>query len=206
MAIPQSSFMFTSTSSAAAPDALADDLVLETARVVRSDRGLRVNGYLVRSAEDADRAFGCWYSLLTDPAGNLRRLTVRADAAIGERSLSMTKAPGTPWVLDRADGRQQQPDLGDDTDVVLAGSLLALSLPAQRLALHHSEVGASTSVEVAVVDVPDLTLSTERVAYRTVSKSADGTVEVAVTSGNGESLLTIDRNGVIGQTPVPATR
>lgn len=194
--------MFTSASAAAAPDAPSDDLVLETARVVRSDRGLRINGYLVRSGEDVDRAFGCWYSLLSDPAGRLRRLTVRADSAIGERSFTLTNAPGSTWVLDRGDGQQTQPDFAPDTDVVLAGSLLTFALPARRLQLERSATGSdgsdeSTTIEVAVIDIPELTFSTELVTYRAVGADPDGRQQVAVISGNGQSKVAIDDNGFV---------
>lgn len=203
MVTNSSSFMFTSAFPALAADLDSDDQLVETARVTRSDRGLRVSGYLVRSSDDAERALGSWYELLSDPAGELRRLTIRCDSAYGERSLSLTRAPQGPWVADRADGSRPDPAARSDpalvgnTDVVLAGSLLTLSLPAWRLHLDAAVEGGSTTVEVAVIDLPELTISSKSVTYRTVATDPDGTAEILVTSGNGESIVVVDANGLV---------
>jgi hypothetical protein len=195
--------MFTSTSAAVPADLDSDDLLVETARLTRSDRGLRASGYLLRSSDDPERAYGSWYELLSDPAGELRRLTVRCDSVFGERSVSLTRAPEGPWV---ADGSRSHPALAGSTDVVLAGSLLTLSLPAQRLALHRAAEGTSTVADVAVIDLPELTISSEKVTYRTLSTDPNGTAEIAVTSGNGESLVVIDANGLVPRAPIASAR
>lgn len=201
--------MFSAASTAVTADLDTDDLLLETARVTRSDRGLRASGYLVRNSDDAERAYGSWYELLCDPRGELRRLTIRSDSVFGERSLSLTRAPEGPWVLDRADGTVSDAALADASDVVLAGSLLTLSLPAHRLGLHASEVDASTEVEVAVIDIPEFSLSSERVTYRTLSTSVTdlGSIaEIAATGGNGDSVLSIDADGLLPRAAINLAR
>lgn len=138
--------------------------VAETARLVFSDRGLRANGYLL-----SDR-FGSWYSLLADAASALRRLTVRADSELGERSLTLTSAPGSPWVVERADGSPTDPTLTDDADVVLAGSAAMLALPLARLLAGNPAAlpddGSQLQLPVAEVAVPELVLRPGTVAYR----------------------------------------
>lgn len=165
---------------------------METTRLVRSERGLRANGYLVTVG---DNAAGSWYSLMCDPAGQLRRLTVRTDSAIGERSLSLTRAPDGPWVLDRADGEQSEPALAGVDDVVLGGSVLSHALPIHRHAIQTGDEGSSLTVEVAVISIPDLSVSLERIAYTTVAKGPDGSAEISVTCNDVGTIVPVDADG-----------
>ncbi len=167
---------------------------METARLVRSERGLRANGYLVSGGDDAA---GCWYSLMCDPAGRLRRLTVRADSAIGERSLSLTRAPGGPWVLERADGEQTEPALAAVDDVVLGGSVLSHALPIHRHAIHTSGEGSSQTIEVAVISIPELSVSLEQITYTTAARAEDGSTEISVTCNDVGTIVPIDATGSI---------
>lgn len=147
--------------------------VAETARLVFSDRGLRASGYLL-----SDR-FGSWYSLMADAASTLRRLTVRADSELGERSLTLTSAPGSPWVVERADGSPTDPTLTDDADVVLAGSAAMLALPLARLLTDDPSAlpddGSQLQLTVAEVAVPELALRPGTVAYRRLPAAEAGT-------------------------------
>lgn len=167
---------------------------METARLVRSERGLRVNGYLVTVGVNAA---GSWYSMMCDPAGQLRRLTVRADSVIGERSLSLTRAPGGPWVLDRADGKQIEPALAAVDDVVLGGSVLSHTLPIRRQAMHTGDEGSSQTIEVAVISIPDLTVSLEHITYTTSVKGQDGSAEISVTCNDVSTIVPVDAAGNI---------
>ncbi len=173
---------------------LGHDARMEAARLVRSERGLRANGYLVTVG---DSASGSWYSLMCDPAGQLRRLTVRADSAIGERSLSLARAPGGPWVLDRADGEQAEPALAAVDDVVLGGSVLSHALPIHRHAIHTGDEGSSQTIEVAVVSIPDLSVSLEHITYTTAAKGQDGSAEISVTCNDVGTIVPVDANGII---------
>ncbi|NNG37601.1 putative glycolipid-binding domain-containing protein [Nakamurella aerolata] len=145
--------------------------VAETARLVFSDRGLRANGYLLSDQ------FGSWYSLMADSTSALRRLTVRADSALGERSLTLTSAPGSPWVAERADGGPTDPALTDDADVLLVGSAAMLALPlARRLATDPDALpadGSQLQLPVTEVTVPELTVQQGTVDYRRLPAADD---------------------------------
>lgn len=148
----------------------AETPVLEMARLVRSDRGLRLEGHLVHAA-----GHGVHYSALVDPAGLLRRLTVRSDGRTAERTLRLTRAPGGPWVADRPDGQQSEPQLSGIDDITLEGSVVSLAVPLLRLVPAADPAGAEVDVELAVAALPGLELARRTVTYRiSAVGSSDG--------------------------------
>lgn len=164
---------------------------LETVRVVLTDRGLRASGHIVSAAGEA---FGVSYTLLVDPEGRSRRLTVASDSGTGERSLSLSRVPGGQWVADRGSGPRPLTQLELALDVDLAASAFTNSLAIRRLGLHRS-IGDAT-VTVASVGGPDPEVTAVEHLYRSVCADANGAV-IQYTGPTGERELTVDADGFV---------
>lgn len=167
---------------------------LETVRVVVTDRGMRASGYLVVAGK---HSFGASYSVLCDAEGRTRRLTVRSDSAITERGLSLTRAPGGPW-LDGAGKSPPMPELDLAHDVDLTASAFTNSLTIRRLGLHR-RIGAE-SVMVSEVGIPDLRVSPVEHHYRTTHLTDHG-ARIAHRGPAGDHDITVDRHGFVIDLP-----
>ncbi|MET3805719.1 hypothetical protein ABIB25_002723 [Nakamurella sp. UYEF19] len=164
---------------------------LETVRVVLTDRGLRASGHIVSALGDP---FGVSYSLLADPEGRTRRLTVQTDSGTGERSLNLTRAPGGQWVADHGSGPRTLSLVEAAQDIDLLASAFTNSLAIRRMGLHRA-VGSAT-VTVASVGCPDPEVSAVQHVYRTVSTDANGAV-IAYSGPLGDRELIIDADGFV---------
>jgi uncharacterized protein len=172
-----------------------DQRRLETVRVVLTDRGLRANGHIV-SATDAP--FGVTYSLLVDPEGRSRRLTVRTDSGNGERTLTLSRVPGGQWVADLGTGGRTLTQVESALDIDLTASAFTNSLAIRRLGLHRA-VGSAT-ITVASVGCPDPEVSAVEHMYRTVSADHSGAV-IEYTGPHGARELIADADGFIVHFP-----
>lgn len=116
---------------------------------------------------------------------------------LGERSLSLTRAPGGPWVLDRADGEQAEPALAAVDDVVLGGSVLSHALPIHRHAIQAADESSAQTIKVAVISIPDLSVLVEQITYTTAAKAQDGSAEISVTCNDLGTIVPVDADGTI---------
>jgi hypothetical protein len=131
---------------------------LEAVRVVRTDRGLRANGYMIQSGSST---FGSSYSVLADATGRTRRLTVQTDTLEGERHLALTRTPGGPWVVESTAGSHPLFALDGAEDLDIESSAFTKGLTLRRLAgsnfsghsrqLHHTH-----RVKVGCISIPAL--------------------------------------------------
>jgi hypothetical protein len=172
-----------------------DQRRLETVRVVLTDRGLRASGHIVSAVGEA---FGVAYTLLVDPEGRSRRLTVQSDSGTGERTLALSRVPGGQWVADSGSGPRTLTQVEPALDVDLVASAFTNSLAIRRLGLHRN-VGQAT-LTVASVGGPDPEVFAVEHAYRTVSADADG-ARILYTGPTGEQELIIDADGFVVHFP-----
>lgn len=166
---------------------------LETVRVVLTDRGLRASGHIVSAANEA---FGVAYTLLVDPEGRSRRLTVQSDSGTGQRTLTLTRVPGGQWVADSGSGARTLTQVEAAVDVDLSASVFTYSLAIRRLGLHR-EIGQAT-LDVACVGGVEPEVTPVQHTYRTLSFDTNGAV-IAYTGPMGDRELTVDADGFVLQ-------
>jgi hypothetical protein len=164
-----------------------DGRQVETVRVALAGLALRATGYIVSAGE---HPYGASYSVVVDNEGRSRRMTVRSDDVDGERSLSLTRSPGGPWVAETATGSAPQPDLDDAVDIYLVGSAFTASLPIRRLGLGR-EAGASAEVTVASISLPGLVVTPVLHRGRNESADTDG-ARIAYSGPFGDRELLVD--------------
>lgn len=168
-----------------------DGRKVESVRVATSGLALRATGYIVSTDEPA---FGASYSIVVDGEGRTRRIAVRCDDATGERSLSLTRSPGGPWIADSVSGSEPMPQLGDATDVFLIDSAFSASLPVRRLRLYSSP-DAEAEVTVAAISLPDLAVRASVHRGHTLEVNADGAV-IDYSGPFGERTVQVDADGL----------
>ncbi len=168
-----------------------DGRQVETVRVAMSGQALRATGYIVSTGE---RPYGASYSVMVDAQGRSRRMTVRSDDADGERSLSLSRSPGGPWVTETATGSHPRPELDPAVGIYLVGSAFAASLPIRRLGLH-TEAGLEEDLLVASISLPALEVTPVRHHLRNESVGEDGS-RIAYSGPFGDRELLVDRDGL----------
>ncbi len=168
-----------------------DGRQVETVRVALSGLALRATGYIVSAGE---RPYGASYSVVVDAEGRSRRMTVRSDDEAGERSLSLTRSPGGPWVTETPTGSQPQPDLDSAVGIYLVGSAFAVSLPIRRLGLQ-TEAGREEDLTVASISLPGLVVTPVVHHVRNESVDADG-ARIAYAGPFGDRELVVDADGL----------
>ena len=165
---------------------------LETVRTVLSERGLRANGYIISGAGDS--GYGCSYSILADAQGRTRRLSVQSDVVDGERHLSLTRTPGGPWVLESTSGTTSLPVLDAAQDIDIQTSAFTNSLALRRLGLTGPDVaiGTETTVVVARVSMPSLTVIAAETHYTVLGRN-----QIGYSGTLGDLVLTLDDDGFV---------
>jgi uncharacterized protein len=179
----------------------ADCLRLEGARVVLGERGLRAMGSVVSAAQDGVEAYTASYSLTTDEAGVVQRLTVRIARATGERHVILTRSEEGIWLVDHGQGAERT-NFGGALDVDLALSPLFNALPTRRLGLHRD--AALHDLPVVFVALPSLDVYRVSQTYRTVSLGDPGVVSVSSDAWDVE--ITVDADGMVLEYPGLASR
>lgn len=172
-----------------------DGRKVESVRVAVSGLALRATGYIVSTQ---DPAYGASYSIVVDTEGRTRRITVRCDDVSGERSLSLTRSPGGPWIAESVAGSSPLPALSDAVDVFVVDSAFSSSLPVRRLALHQT-AGAEAEITVASISLPDLTVTPEVHRGHNESVTDDGAL-IAYYGPYGERSVVVDRDGLFVRT------
>lgn len=165
---------------------------LEAVRVVLAARGMRATGSIVSAADGDEPAFSASYTLFTDEAGVISRLTVRATTAGGERHVTTTRSEEGIWLVENGDGAARG-SFDGALDIDVAGSPLFNALPIRRLGLHREPGDAE--IAVVYLDVPSLEVHVERQHYATV-RVGDTSV-VRFSSEGFEAELTVDSQGLV---------
>lgn len=179
----------------------ADALRLETVRVVLGGRSMRAGGSMVSAPQEGTEAYSAAYSLATDEAGVVQRLTVRTILAQGEQSVSLTRSEEGIWLVDRVGqgAGTVRTNFAGALDVDLAFSPLFNALPVRRLGLHRAAAQHDLSMEhdlpVVLVSLPGLEVCCVRQTYRTV-EVGETTVVSFVTDGF-TAELTVDTDGLV---------
>jgi hypothetical protein len=176
-------------------------LRLEGARVVLGERGLRAIGSVVSAAQDGIEAYTASYSLTTDEAGVVQRLTVRIARATGEQHVILTRSEEGIWLVDHGQGAART-NFGGALDVDLALSPLFNALPIRRLGLHRD--AALHDLPVVFVAMPSLEVCPVSQTYRTASLGDPGVVSISSDTWNAE--ITVDADGMVLDHPGLASR
>lgn len=167
---------------------------LETVRVLLGARGMRASGTVVSAVDGSAAAFAASYSLATDGAGVVRRLSVRCTTASGERQLNANRSEEGVWLVDHGFGGAARTRFDGAMDVDVAECVLFNALPVRRLRLHR-EFGAHELATV-YVDLPSLAVELMRQDYRTVAVRDDSAV-VELATGRFSAELTLDTHGMV---------
>jgi uncharacterized protein len=178
-----------------------DCLRLEAARVVLGEHGLRATGSLVSTQQEGIETYSASYSLATDEAGVVQRLTVRTARAKGEQHVTLTRSEEGIWLVDHGQGAERT-NFGGALDVDLASSPLFNALPIRRLGLHH-EI-ARHDLPVVSAALPSLEVCRVSQTYRTVSLGEPAVV--GISSDSLEAELTVDADGLVLKYPGLADR
>ncbi|PZS39863.1 MAG: hypothetical protein DLM62_05960 [Pseudonocardiales bacterium] len=178
-----------------------DRLRLEGARVLLGERGMRAIGSVVSVARDGIEAYTASYSLTTDEACVVQRLTVRIARATGEQHVILTRSEEGIWLVDHGQGAART-DFGGALDVDLAFSPLFNALPVRRLDLHRG--AALHDLPVVFVALPSLEVCRVSQVYRTVSLGEPAVVSIS--SGTWDVELTVDAGGMVLEYPGLASR
>lgn len=178
-----------------------DCLRLEVARVALGGRGLRATGSMVSVQHDGIEAYSASYSLVTDEAGVVQRLTVRTTRAQGEQHVTLTRSEEGIWLVDHGQGAART-NYGGALDVALAFSPLFTPLPVRRLGLHRG--AARHDLPVVFVALPSLEVYRVSQTYRTVSLGEPAVVSISSDSFAAE--LTVDADGLMLEYPGLAHR
>ncbi|MGH3935642.1 MAG: putative glycolipid-binding domain-containing protein [Pseudonocardiaceae bacterium] len=181
-----------------------DDLRMEAARVVLGERSMRASGSLVSAPGDGTEAYSVSYSLNTNEAGVVQRLTVRAIRAQGEQYVSLTRSEEGIWLVDRVDqgAGTVRTTFRGALDVDLAFSALFNALPVRRLDLHRA--AGQHDLAVVFVSLPALEVSCVQQTYRTVAVGETTAVHFACDLFDAE--LTVDADGLVLEYPGLARR
>ena len=178
-----------------------DCLRLEAARVLLGERGLRATGSLVSCRQEGIEAYSASYSLATDEAGVIQRLTVRTTRAKGEQHVTLTRSEEGIWLVDHGQGAART-NFGGALDADLEFSSLFNTLPVRRLGLHRG--AAKHDLAVVSVSLPGLEVNRVSQTYRTVSLSEPAVI--AISSDSFEVELTVDADGLVLDYPGLARR
>ena len=176
-------------------------LRLEGVRVVLGERGLRAIGSVVSAAQDGVEAYTASYSLTTDEAGVVQRLTVRVARATGEQHVILTRSEEAIWLVDHGQGAART-NFGGALDVDLALSPLFNALPIRRLGLHRD--AALHDLPVVLVALPSLEVCGVSQTYRTASLGDPGVVRISSDAWDVE--ITVDADGMVLDYPGLASR
>jgi hypothetical protein len=178
-----------------------DGRKVESVRVAVSGLALRATGYIVSTQ---DPAYGASYSIVVDAEGRTRRITVRCDDVSGERSLSLTRSQGGPWIAESVAGSSPVPALSEAVDVFVADSAFSASLPVRRLGLHQA-VGSEAEITVASISLPDLAVTPEVQRGHNESVTADG-ARIAYFGATGGRAVVVDGDGLFVRAEGPIER
>lgn len=179
----------------------AECLRMEAARVILGERGLRVTGSLINATREGIEAYSAAYSLVTDEACVVQRLTVRTAMATGERHVAITRSEEGIWLVDHGQGAART-HFGGALDIDLALSPLFTALPIRRLGLHRGP--ARHELPVVLVALPSLEVCRVSQIYSTVSLGEPAVVGISGDSWDVE--ITVDADGLVLEYPGVARR
>ncbi|MGH3979362.1 MAG: putative glycolipid-binding domain-containing protein [Pseudonocardiaceae bacterium] len=174
---------------------------LEAVRVVLGGRGMRATGSMVAAAVGDLPAFSASYTLATDEAGVMSRLSVRTIRASGEQHVALNRSEEGIWLVDHGSGAART-DFDGALDVDLAYSPLFNALPVRRLGLHRAE--SEHDLPIVFVALPTLEVELVRQTYRTVSLGEQPVVSFGSEAFHAD--LTVDTEGLVLDYPGLARR
>ena len=164
---------------------------------------------MVGAPQEDTEAYSASYSLVTDEAGVVQRLSVRTIRAQGEQSASLTRSEEGIWLVDRVGqgGNTVRTNFSGALDVDLAFSPLFNALPVRRLGLHRAAAQNEPrqhDLPVVFVSLPGLEVGCGRQTYRTVAVGETTVVSFATDVLTAE--LTVDTDGLVLDYPGLARR
>ncbi|WP_333473411.1 putative glycolipid-binding domain-containing protein [Lolliginicoccus lacisalsi] len=161
---------------------------MESTRIQISGKRIKASGRLIGGPCEEHESFSASYDLVTDDAGETRRLSLRTTTAAGERVLSVSRDREGYWTVHEGTTSARSRFGGAlDVDVILSPFFNAL--PIRRLDLQHEP--GDEQVSVVYVSLPDLTVKEESLTY---SAGAEG---IHVISPVASATVTVDADGFV---------
>lgn len=178
-----------------------DGSQMESARVQLVGNRIKAHGRIVAAATDARPAFSASYDLVTDDSGATKRLSINVSVAERERQLSIARDEENMWLITDHQGDSRSA-YGGALDVDMALSPFFNALPIRRMGLHQR--AESVSLPVVYVYLPDLTVTTATIGYR--SPGPGGGEGIELHSPVAQTTVVVDQNGFIIDYPGLAAR
>jgi uncharacterized protein len=180
---------------------------LEGVRVVLGDRRMRAIGTVVSTANGDRAAYSATYSVSTGETGVVRRVSLRAVNADGERQVTLNRSQDGIWLIDHGGGAERT-EFDGAFDVDVAECALFNALPVRRLGLHRQ--GGEHTLPVVYVQLPGLSVQLVRQTYRSApTESGPMESEPSVLSFQQDDYtvdLTVDADGLVLDYPGLARR
>ncbi|MFT4087357.1 MAG: putative glycolipid-binding domain-containing protein [Gordonia sp. (in: high G+C Gram-positive bacteria)] len=180
----------------------ADADQMEQVRINLVGARMRAHGRIISAAVDDREAFSVSYELVTNDAGETRRLSVRLVKTSGESQLDISRDMDGRWMVQTADSIVHS-DFGGADTVDLWHSPFLKTLVVRR----HGLLGAKSAIEVPVVELslPNCSVDLVEKSY-TFSGLGSDDGAVTLSSARGEWDLTVDRYGLVTDFPKIASR
>jgi uncharacterized protein len=159
------------------------------ARIERLPLGWRCHGAEVVAGPD--EVLSCWFRVELDEEWVTREVEIRAVAAGGQRTLTVSVDDQRRW---QVNGRHH-PQLDGCLDVDVAATPLTNTFPVRRL--RGLDAGAQVTAPVAWVDVPDLGITRVEQTYSRLA-DVDGLEAWEYRDPHhGPFVLTVDADGLV---------
>lgn len=164
-------------------------------------QGARIKAYgrIVAAATPSHPAFSASYDLVTDETGATKRLSMTVTLAERERQLSIARDEESMWLVQDHSGQTSRSAFDGALDVDLIFSPFFNALPIRRTGVYRGD-GASVTLPVVYVRVPDLSVDVATISY---SAGPEG---IKLHSPVAETTITVDSDGFILDYPGLAER
>ncbi len=175
---------------------------MESVRVQLSGNRIKAYGRIVAAATASHAAFSASYDLVTDDSGATKRLSLTVTLAQRERQLNIARDEENMWLVQDKQNRAMRLPYGGALDVDVIYSPFFNALPIRRAGLYQH--GASISLSVVYVRLPELTVETATIDY--ASEAPNPGAGVKLKSPVAETTITVDDDGFILDYPGLAAR
>jgi hypothetical protein len=164
---------------------------LEHLHLARQGVEIVANGVVI--GMDGDEPFRAWYEIRCDAAWKVRRVLVMLLGDSQGRGIVLDSDGGGHWTTER--GSVSLEDLDNCLGVDLSMTPFTNTLAIRRLALKPGE---SRDVQVASIDVPELTVAPAMQRYTCLETNPSGGLyRYEALSGDFTSELRVDADGLV---------
>lgn len=174
---------------------------MESVRVQVNGHRIKANGSIVSAGTDSTPPFTASYDLVTDEAGDTKRLSMTVTLAERERQLSIARDEENMWLVQDHTGHTSRAAYDGALDVDVVFSPFFNALPIRRTGLYRR--ADAVSLPVVYVWLPDLTVEPVTIGY---TSDRDDKNEIKLHSPVADTTITVDGDGFIIDYPGLAER